>query len=116
MNISSVQSGRNGATGKSGSARGSGTNYDKIVPDNSVPERYYTGDEYHALNDTQKKGLKLKRTKRRHKSKVKNGRPSDGGVGNKVNMELSKRSIKALGSALASQAGYSEGTDPTSDT
>ena len=43
-NISSVQSDRNGATGKSGSARGSGTNYDKIVPDNSVPDRYYTGE------------------------------------------------------------------------
>ena len=33
VNISSVQSDRNGATGKSGSARGSGTNYDKIVPE-----------------------------------------------------------------------------------
>ena len=54
-NISSVQSDRNGATGKSGSARGSGTNYDKIVPDNSVPDRYYTGEEYQALNDAKKK-------------------------------------------------------------
>ena len=43
-NISSVQSDRNGATGKSGSARGSGTNYDNIVPDNSVPDHYYTGE------------------------------------------------------------------------
>ena len=50
-NISSVQSHRNGTTGKSGSARGSGTNYDKIVPDNSVPNRYYTGEEYQDLND-----------------------------------------------------------------
>ena len=31
-------------------------------------------------------------------------------------MELSKRSIAALVLALASQAGYSEGTDPNSDT
>ena len=58
-NISSVQSDRNGETGKSGSARGSGTNYDKIFPDNSVPDRYYSGEEYQALNDAQKKGLKL---------------------------------------------------------
>ena len=99
-----------------GSARGSGTNYDKIVPDNSAPDRYYTGEEYPALNDAQKKGLKLKIAKRGHKSKVKHGCPSGGGGGNKVNMELSKRSIKALVLALASQAGYSEGTDTTSDT
>ena len=112
----SVQSDRNGATGKSGNARGSGTNYDKIIPDNSVPDRYYTGEEYQALNDAQMKVLKLKRAKRGHKSKVKHGRPSGGGGGNKVNMELSKRSIKALVSALASQAGDSKGTDTTSDT
>ena len=87
-NISSVQSDRNGATGKSGSARGSGTYYDKIVPNNSVPDRYYTGEEYQALNDSQKKGLKLKRANRGHKSKVKHGRPSGGGGGNKVKMEL----------------------------
>ena len=115
-NISSVQSDRNGATGKSGSAGGSGTNYDKIVSDNSVPDCYYNGEEYQSLNDAQKKGLKLKRAKRGHKSKVKHGRPYGGGGGNKVKMELLKRSIKALVSALASQAGYSEGADPTSDT
>ena len=68
-NISSVQSDRNEATGKNGSARGSGTNYDKIVPDNSVPDRYYTGEEYQYLNDDQTKELKLKRAKRDHKSK-----------------------------------------------
>ena len=43
-NISSVQSDKNGASSGSGSARGSGTNYDKVVPDNSVPGRYYTGE------------------------------------------------------------------------
>ena len=83
-NILLVKSDRNGVIGKSGSARGSGTNYDKIVPDNSVPERYYTGEEYQALNDAQKKGLKFKRAKRGHKSKVKQGCPSGGGGGNKV--------------------------------
>ena len=87
-----------------------------MVEDNSVPDRYYTCESYQALNDAQKKGLKLKRAKRGHKSKVKHGRPSGGGCGKKVNMELSKRSIKALVSALASQAGDSKGTDPTSDT
>ena len=41
-NISSVQSDKNGASSRSSSARGSGTNYDKVVPDNSVPDHYYT--------------------------------------------------------------------------
>ena len=43
-NISSVQRDKNGASSGSGIARGSGTNYDKVVPDNSVPDRYYTGE------------------------------------------------------------------------
>ena len=34
---------------KSCSARGSGTNYEEIVPDNSVPDRYYTDEEYQAM-------------------------------------------------------------------
>ena len=38
-NISSFHSNKNGAPGGSGSGRGSGTNYDKVVPDNSVPDR-----------------------------------------------------------------------------
>ena len=50
-NILSFQSNKNGASSGSGSARGSGTNHDKVVPDNSVPDRYYTGEEYQALND-----------------------------------------------------------------
>ena len=41
-NISSVQSDKNEAFSGSGSARGSGTNYNKVVPDNSVPDSYYT--------------------------------------------------------------------------
>ena len=45
-NISSVQSDKNGASSGSGSDRGSGTNYDKVVPENSVPDHYYTGEEY----------------------------------------------------------------------
>ena len=40
--ILSVQIDKNGASRGIGSARGSGTNYDKVVPDNSVPDRYYT--------------------------------------------------------------------------
>ena len=60
----------------------------KVVPDNSVPDRYYTGEEHQDLNDAQKKGLDLKRAKRGHKSKVKQGRTSGGGGGNKFKMEL----------------------------
>ena len=115
-NILSVQSNKNGASSGSGSARGSGTNYAKVFPDNSVPGRYYTGEEYQALNDAKKKGLKLKIAKRGHKPKVKHGRQSGGGGGNKLKMEFPKHSIAALVSALASQAGDLEGTDPTSDT
>ena len=115
-NISSVQSDKNGASSGSGSARGSGTNYDNVVPDNSVPDRYYTAEEYQSLNDAQKKGLKIRRAKRGHKPKVNHSRPSGGDGENKGKMELPKRSISALVSSLASQAGDSEGTDPTSDT
>ena len=116
-NILSVQSDKNGASSGGGSARRSGTNYNKVVPDNSVPYRYYTGEEYQSLNDAQKKGLNLKRSKRGHKPKVKHGRPSGSvGGGNKGKMELTKRSIAALVLDLVSQAGYLEGTDPTSDT
>ena len=74
------------------------------MPRNSVPNLYYTGKEYQALNDTQKKGLKLKISKRGHNPKVKHGRPPSGG-GNKLKIELSNRSIAALVLALASQDG-----------
>ena len=42
-NILSVQSDKNGASSGSGSAIGSGTRYDKVVPANSLPDLYYTG-------------------------------------------------------------------------
>ena len=87
-NISLVHSNKNSAPSGSGGGGGSGTNYKKVVPDNSVPYRYYTIEEYQALNDVQNKGLKLKRANRGHKPKVKHGRTPSGG-GNKLNMELS---------------------------
>ena len=105
-NISSVQSDKNGASSGSGSAIVLGTNYEKVVHDNSVPDRYYTGEEYQSLNEAKNKGLKLKRAKRGHKPKVKHGRPLSGGR-NKLKMEFSKRSIADLVSALDSQAGDS---------
>ena len=110
-----VHSKNNGAPSDSGGGGGSGTNYKKTVPDNSVPDRYYTGEEYQALNDTQKKGIKLKRANRIHKPKIKHGRTPSGGE-NKLKMELSKSYIAALVSALVSQTGDTESTDPTSDT
>ena len=102
--MSLVHSNKNGAPSGSGGGVGSGTNYDKVVPDNSVPDSYYTGEEYQALNYAQKKGIKLKRANRGHKPKVKHVRTPSGGE-NKLKMELSKRSIAALVSALASQTG-----------
>ena len=92
-----------------------GTKYDKVVPNNRFPNCYYTGEEYQSLNGALKIGLKIKRANRGNKPKVKHGRTPSGG-GNKLNMELSKRSIAALVSALASQTGDTESTDPTSDT
>ena len=114
-NISSVHSNKNSAPNGSDGGGGLGTNYDKVVPDNSVPNRYYTGEEYQALNDAQKKEIKLKRSNRGHKPKVKHRRPPSGG-GNELNMELSKPSIAGLVFSLASQTGDTESTDPTSDT
>ena len=88
VNILSFQSDNNGASSGSGSARGSGTNYDKVVPDNSVPDRYYNVEEYQDLNDAQKNGINPKRAKRVHTPKVKHGCPSGGGGGNQLKMEL----------------------------
>ena len=113
--ILSVHSDKNSASSVSGGVKESGTNYDKFVSENSVPDRYYTGEEYQALNDAQKKELKLKRSKRGHKPKVKHGRPPSHG-GNKLKMEFSKRSIAGLVLALASQAGDLGGADPISGT
>ena len=101
VNILSVHSDKNSAPSGSAGVKGQGTNYDKVVTDNSVPDHYYTGEEYQALNDSQKKGLDIKRSKRGHKTKVKHGRPPSGGK-NKLNMEFSKRFIVALVQALAS--------------
>ena len=93
-NILSVHIDKKSASSGSGGGKGAGTNYEKHLPDNSVPNRYYTGEEYQSLNDAQKKGLKLKRSNRGHKPKVNHGRPPSGG-GNKLKMELSKRSVAA---------------------
>ena len=102
-------------TSGSGDGVGLGANYNKVFPDESFSNQYYTVEEYQALNDAQNKGIKLKRASRRHNPKLKHGHTPSGG-GNKLKMELSKRSIAALVSALASQAGDTESTDPTSDT
>ena len=41
--ILSVHSDKKIGSSGSGGGKRSGTNYDKVVPDNSVPNRYYTG-------------------------------------------------------------------------
>ena len=84
-----VHSKKNGAPSGSGGGGGSGTNYNKVFPDNSVPDHYYTGEEYQYLNDAQKKGLKLNRANRGYKPKVKHGRTPSGN-GNKLKMEIFK--------------------------
>ena len=38
--ILSVHSNKNSASSGSGGGKGSGTNYDKVFPDNSVPDHY----------------------------------------------------------------------------
>ena len=43
-NILSVHSDKNSVPSGSGGEGVSGTNYEKFVPDNSVPNRYYTGE------------------------------------------------------------------------
>ena len=73
-NILLVHINKNGAPSGGGDGGGLGTKYDKVVPGNSVPNRYYTVEEYQALNDTQKKGIKIKRSNIGNNHKVKHGR------------------------------------------
>ena len=61
-----------------------------VEPDMSVPDRYYKHNEYVKLTQAQKLGLKMKRAKRGHKPSAKN----------KQEANLSKRSIKAIASAI----------------
>lgn len=73
-----------------------GMNDEEIEADMSVEDRYYKKTEYDKLSPAKKKGLRLKRDKRNSKKKGKSG---DGG-GNAIN--LSKRTIKALATAMKS--------------
>ena len=114
-NISMFHSKKNGAPSGSGGGGGSGTNYKKVFLNNTVPDRYCTGEEYQALNYAQKKGIKLKRANRGENPKAKHVRTPSGG-GNKSKMELSKIFIAALVSALGSKTGDTESNDLTSDT
>ena len=73
---------------------GGGGNGD-VEPDMSVEDRYYKKEEYAKLSAAKKLGLKAKRKKRGHKpGKEKNG---SGGGGD---ITLSKRTIKALVTAM----------------
>jgi hypothetical protein len=99
------------------------TEDDNVVPDMSVPDRYYKVDEYKKLTTAQKKGLRAKRKKRADRSagggrSQKGGR--GGGGGGSETMKLDKRSIKALATAMTAAAKKEkkkdeDETDSTSD-
>ncbi len=76
-----------------------------VKPDMSVEDRYYSKQEYLKLSAPQRLALRLKRKKR-----------GGGQGGNKgKRMDLSKRTIKALATALRKDNDASGGTSDTSD-
>ena len=80
-----------------------------VQPDMSVEDRYYNRKEYAKLTSAQKLGLKAKRDKRGHKSKRKRGTSSDGKI------DLSKKTIKALASAVMNKVRFEDGEDADSE-
>ena len=71
---------------------------DEMQPDLSIEDRYYTADEYRKLTAKQRLGLRIKREKRGHKSRPGKNKDKD----KKRKLDISKRSIKAIASALQS--------------
>ena len=80
-----------------------------VQPDMSVEDRYYNHKEYAKLTSAQKLGLKAKRDKQGHKSKRKRGTSSDGKI------DLSKKTIKALASAVTNKVRFEDGEDADSE-
>jgi len=83
------------------------TSYEDLKPDMSVQDRYYKKSEYQKLTRAQKKGLKLKRKER-----------TDGyGRSNKKQKTVTfdERTIKSLGTAIASKLQLHKTTDDTKE-
>lgn len=64
--------------------------YDKVEPDMSVEDRYYSRDEYKKLSASKKKGLSIKRERRGHKRGSKSAKHKTQGK------EFSRRQVKAI--------------------
>ena len=62
--------------GSGGPRSESGTELDKLEPDMSVEDRYYSKTEYSKLSAAKKKGLNIKRKKRGHKPGAKDSKSS----------------------------------------
>ena len=82
---------------------------DDVQPNMSVEDRYYHCKEYAKLTSAQKLGLKAKRDKRGHKLKQKRGSSSDGKI------DLSKKTIKALASAVMNKVHFEDDEDADSE-
>lgn len=91
-------------------ARGSnGNKNDSGDTDMTVEDRYYSKKEYDALSNAKKRGLKRKRELRGHQAGTKDSK-------SKGKLDLSKRSIKALASALRDAETNTAETADGSDT
>ena len=87
----------------------------------SMEDRYYNKSEYDQLTGAQKKGLKLKREKRGHKPGRKDSPSTKGGKGGgnkgKSKLQLSKRDISAIATAVAAvqQDGDAESSEESDE-
>ena len=97
VTIASLQASRGG--------NGAQKTFGNIQADLTVEDRYYNRKEYSALSDAKKLGLKIKRQRRGQGSGAGSGNGNtnsgSGNSGNQSAMSLSKRTIKALASAVA---------------
>ena len=90
-------------------------------PDISVENHYYKKSEYDQLTGLQKKGLKLKWEKRGHKPGRKDSPSTRGGKGGgnkgKSKLQLSKRDISAIATAVAAvqQDGVAESSEESDE-
>jgi hypothetical protein len=106
--------------GAGGANHNSQQNWDDVVPDMSVPDRYYTTPEYQKLTLPKRAGLKIKREKRGGPPRRGGGKPPEkkrkgnkDKLGKQTGIHLSNRSIKALVTAMKDDS--TEATTPEDD-